>query len=269
MAAQLAGLPRSWPVPCTLHRCAGLSPASTLVHVGCLAVFGQTANVIKESVGGSMSITRTTRIGLWAGGVVLSTSVAFAQNPSPSAQTPSSQTPPSTAPTTTATDQATSTYGSPVTITGCVQQATGSSAGSGSGGFVLRNASGRGATSNSGASSSAPSSTSPSAASSSSSTMGQEFQLMPGSSSVQLADHVGHQVEVTGTFGSPLASSTTPSTTTGTTGSPSGTDTSSSAPGRPSSTQPGQATSPSASNIGTSTSFTVTSVRMLSATCPQ
>jgi hypothetical protein len=218
-----------------------------------------------------MSTTRTIRIGLWAGGVVLSTSVAFAQTPpspqTPSSQTPSAQTPPSTAPTTTATDQATSTYGSPVTITGCVQQATGSSAGA-SAGFVLKNASGRGATSSSGASSSAPSSTSPSATPSSS-TMGQEFQLMPGSSSVQLADHVGHQVEVTGTFSSPSASPMTPSTTTGTAGSTSGTGTSSTTPGRPGSTQPGQATSPSASNMSTATSFTVTSVRMLSATCPQ
>jgi hypothetical protein len=213
-----------------------------------------------------MSTTRTIRIGLWACGVVLSTSVAFAQNPAPSPQTPSSQTPSSTAPSTTATDQATSTYGSPVTITGCVQQVTGS-AGASNGDFVLRNASGRGATS-SGATSSAPSSTSPSSAPASS-TMGREFQLMPGSSSVQLADHVGHQVEVTGTFGRPSASPMTPSTTTGTTGSPSGTGTSSTTPGRPGSTQPGQATSPSASNMGTSTSFTVTSVRMLSATCPQ
>jgi hypothetical protein len=264
----MAGLPRSWPLPCTLHRCARLSPAATLVHAGVSGCVGQTPARIKESVGGSMKTTRTIRIGLWAGGVVLSTSVAFAQNPAPSPQTPSSQTPSSTTPTTTATDQAISTYGSPVTITGCVQQATGSSAGASSGGFVLRNASGRGATSNSGASSSAPSSTSPSSTPSSS-TIGQEFQLMPGSSSVQLADHVGHQVEVTGTFGSPSASPMTPSTTTGTTGSPSGTGTSSTTPGRPGSTQPGQATSPSASNMGTSTSFTVTSVRMLSATCPQ
>jgi hypothetical protein len=261
----MAGLPRPWPMACTLHRHAGLCPASTLVHAGGAGGVRQTPARIKESVGGSMSTTRTIRIGLWAGGVVLSTSVAFAQNP-PSPQTPSSQTP-STAPTTTATDQATSTYGSPVTITGCVQQASGSSAGATSGGFVLRNAGGRGATS-SGASSSAPSSTSPSSTPASS-TMGREFQLMPGSSSVQLADHVGHQVEVTGTFSSPSASPMTPSTTTGTTGSPSGTGTSSTTPGRPSSTQPGQATSPSASNMGTSTSFTVTSVRMLSATCPQ
>ena len=261
-------------MPCTCHRCAGIVPR---LHIGSRRrvwlCWSDSGNVIEESVGGSMSTTRTIRIGLWAGGVVLSTSVAFAQNPpspqTPSSQTPSSQTPPSTAPTTTATttDQATSTYGSPVTFTGCVQQATGSSAGAGSG-FVLKNASGRGATSNSGASSSAPSSTSPSATSSSS-TMGQEFQLMPGSSSVQLADHVGHQVEVTGTFSSPSASPMTPSTTTGTAGSTSGTGTSSTAPGRPGSTQPGQATSPSASNMSTSTSFTVTSVRMLSATCPQ
>ena len=263
----MAGLPRSWPMPCTLHRHAGRRPASTLVHAGGAGCVAQTPAPIKESVGGSMLTTRTIKIGLWAGGVVLSTSVAFAQTPAPSPQTPSSQTPSSTAPTTTATDQATSTYGSPVTITGCVQQANGSSAGATSGGFVLRNGSGRGATS-SGASSSAPSSTSPSSAPASS-TMGREFQLMPGSSSVQLADHVGHQVEVTGTFGSPSASPMTPSTTTGTTGSPSGTGTSSTTPGRPGSTQPGQGTSPSASNMGTSTSFTVTSVRMLSATCPQ
>jgi hypothetical protein len=240
----------------------GYAPPPHLVHAGGAGCVRQTPARIKESVGGSMSTTRTIRIGLWAGGVVLSTSVAFAQNPPPSPQTPSS-----TAPTTTATDQATSTYGSPVTITGCVQQATGSGAGASNGGFVLRNGSGRGATS-SGASSSAPSSTSPSSTPASS-TMGREFQLMPGSSSVQLADHLGHQVEVTGTFGSPSASPMTPSTTTGATGSPSGTGTSGTTPGRPGSTQPGQATSPSASNMGTSTSFTVTSVRMLSATCPQ
>ena len=91
---------------------------------------------------------------------------------------------------------------------------------------------------------------------------------MAGSSSVQLADHVGHQVEVTGTFGSPSASPTS-GTTTGTTGSPSGTGTSSAEPGRPGSTQPGQSTSPSASNMNSGTSFNVTSVRMLSASCPQ
>ena len=84
--------------------------------------------------------------------------------------------------------------------------------------------------------------------------MGQEFQLLPGSSSVQLADHVGHQVEVTGTFGSPSASPSS-GTTTGTTGSPSGTGTSSATPGRPGSTQPGQATSPSASNMATTSSL--------------
>ena len=56
---------------------------------------------------------------------------------------------------------------------------------------------------------------------------------------------------------------------TGTTGSPSGTGTSSASPGRPGSTQPGQSTSPSASNMNTGTSFNVTSVRMLSASCPQ
>ena len=55
---------------------------------------------------------------------------------------------------------------------------------------------------------------------------------MAGSSSVQLADHVGHQVEVTGTFGSPSASPTS-GTTTGTTGSPSGTGTSSADAGTP------------------------------------
>jgi hypothetical protein len=231
------------------------------------AVLGRCVGVVfKGSVGGSMSITRMIRTGVWAGGLMLSASVAAAQAPPPpSPQPPSSQTPSSPTPTA-APDQATSsTYGSPVTITGCVQQATGSSAGAGDG-FVLRNASGRSGSSSSSPSSTYPSSTSPS--STSPSTMGQEFQLMPGSSSVQLADHVGHQVEVTGTFGSPSASPAS-GTTTGTTGSPSGTGTSSATPGRPGSTQPGQATSPSASNMGTTTSFNVTSVRMLSASCPQ
>ena len=235
------------------------------------AVSGRCAGVvISKWVGGSMSITRMTRTGLWTGGLMLSASIALAQAPPPpSPQTPSSQTPSSSAPTTEPSQAASSTYGSPVTITGCVQQATSSSAGAG--GFVLKNSSGRGATPNSGSSSSNPSSTYPSTTSPSStspSTMGQEFQLSPGSSSVQLADHVGHQVEVTGTFGSPSASPSS-GTTTGTTGSPSGTGTSSATPGRPGSTQPGQATSPSASNMATTTSFNVTSVRMLSASCPQ
>ena len=233
------------------------------------AVLEPSGSRVITSVGGSMSISGMIKSG-WTSGLVLSASVAFAQTPSPSTpqtpssqtpstETPSSQTPSTSSPATTA--QSGSTYGSPVTVTGCVQQATGSSAGAG-GGYVLRNSSGRGSSSSSSTASSSTT-TSPSA-----SAAGQDVQLMAGSSSVQLADHVGHQVEVTGTYGSPSASPTS-GTTTGTTGSPSGTGTSSASPGRPGSTQPGQSTSPSASNMTTGTSFNVTSVRMLSASCPQ
>ncbi len=215
-----------------------------------------------------MSITRIFGTGAWTSGVVLAASMAFAQTP-PTTQPASPQTPstPSTSSPTTSGDQSTSSsYGSPVTITGCVQRADSSASGTGGSGFVLKST-GSGSSSSSPSSGSPTSSSTPSSTgspSSPSSTTGQEYQLMAGSSSVQLADHVGHQVEVTGTMGSGASPSSS-----GTTGSTSGTGTSSTTPSQPGSTQPGQATSPAASSMSAGSTFNVTSVRMVSASCPQ
>ena len=87
----------AWPTPCTL--CNGSRRRVRLCRADAPSV------VISKWVGGSMSISRMTRTGLWTGGLVLSASIALAQrrrsprHPSqtPSTETPSSQTPSSSA----------------------------------------------------------------------------------------------------------------------------------------------------------------------------
>jgi hypothetical protein len=195
------------------------------------------------------------RTGSWAGGLLLLASVTFAQTP-PATQPTPSQTPPAS-PSTPGTEPKTTTdqrtdyqgSGSPITVTGCVQRADATSSSTGAGGFVLK-------PSRSASSSSSTSTTSPSSSSSSAtSSMGQEYQLMAGSSGVSLADHVGHMVEVRGT----VAAGATPGSSAS---SPSSAD-----PTRPGSTQPGQSTSSATPAAGLS--LNVTSVRMISSSCTQ
>jgi hypothetical protein len=119
-------------------------------------------------------------------------------------------------------------------LTGCVQ--SGTTAGT----YELTNIKGKGADSASSSSSSAPSSTTPSSS-------GKSVKLVA-AAGVDLSQHVGHQVEVSGSWNKAGdTSSSTPSAST-----------------PPSSTEPPAA---SASGSSGAKEFNVTDVKMVSATC--
>ena len=159
--------------------------------------------------------------------------------PSPSPSNPPSGSPQSSQP----TGRAPSDAAGQVTATGCLQRdssspsASQSSSPAAGGGFVLKNAKMGGesssSTSSSPASSADPSGRAPGSMSSSAS---KDVQLMA-DSSVNLSEHIGHQVMITGRM--------------------------SGGSGAPADHQP----SPSSSSATKGGSFTVTKVSMISATC--
>lgn len=171
------------------------------------------------------------RSGIYAGGMLLAATLAFAQTPPP----PSPTAPPTPAspvnPVTPPQAPASSMQTTPVTITGCVQRADG--AVSSGLGFVLKN----GVVANSAAATTGTATT-PAA-------VGVDYSLVTIASTVQLADHIGHQVEVKGAL------------------MPGGLGSNSAQAGN--SAQSGNTTA-STTAAGTQT-LTVTSVRMLSSTC--
>jgi hypothetical protein len=188
-----------------------------------------------------------------------------AQTPPPS-NPPSSQptTPPTSQPATPPTSQPapspqssqpttrpSSDVAGQVTATGCLQRDSGasssstapsSSAGAGAGGFVLKNAKMGSAGDSTSPSSAGASPSDPSRPAGSMSGASKDLRLMA-DSSVNLAEHVGHQVMLTGRMDS-SASPSSPSP----------------------SAAPPSSSSPSASS-GKGGTFTVTKVSMISATC--
>jgi hypothetical protein len=154
-------------------------------------------------------------------------------------QTPSSpQTPPSTTPQTAPTSpypssQASDTSsksdkGKSTKLTGCIQ--SGTTAGT----YELTNIKGKGSMASS---ESTPSSTTPSSSSSS----GKTVKLVA-AAGVDLSQHVGHQVEVNGSFGAASASAS-------------------------SSTAPSSAAPAASASASSDKEFNVTDVKMVSATC--
>jgi hypothetical protein len=140
--------------------------------------------------------------------------------------------------------------GQPITVTGCVQQA--SPGASSSNAFKLTDAS-MGA----GAKSSSESSASSSAARSAEAAGALDEYTLSADSSVNLSQHVNHKVEITGTIANDSSTSGASSTT-----SPGA------APGSTpqDTTNPGAMSSRSASSLGTPT-LKVTSVRPIASSC--
>jgi hypothetical protein len=205
----------------------------------------------------------------WRGLAVLATGVVLSS--SPTAQTPPTQTPPTQSP---ATQAGAPTAGQErphgtVTATGCLQRGggasdsaststapgeTGSGARSGSA-FVLKNAR---MTAGAESSASAPSTASTPSAStaagqSQTSGRGRDIRLTAGSG-VNLDEHVGHQVSVTGTTG-------------GKTGASSANDASGANASQPSAPAGAQAAGDRHATMGGHT-LMVSSITMVSATCP-